>query len=44
MTEKSLVMNLVVLGLLILFVAAIIIFGYIHGDMHFAKVLEHLKK
>jgi hypothetical protein len=44
MTEKSLVMNLVVLGLLILSVAAIIVGGYIHGDMHFAKVLEHLKK
>jgi hypothetical protein len=25
-------------------VGAIIIGGYIHGDMHFAKVLEHLKK
>jgi hypothetical protein len=44
MTEKSLVMNLVVLGLLMLCVGAIIIGGYIHGDMHFAKVLEHLKK
>jgi len=44
MTEKSLVMNIVVLGLLILSVAVIIVAGYIHGDMHFAKVLEHLKK
>ena len=44
MTEKSLVMNVVMLGLLMLCVAAIIIGGYIHGDMHFAKVLEHLKK
>ncbi len=44
MTEKSLVMNLVVLGLLIVCVAAIIVGGYIHGDMHFAKVLENLKK
>jgi len=44
MTEKSLVMNIVVLGLLILCVAAIIVAGYIHGDMHFSKVLEHLKK
>ena len=44
MTEKSLVMNVVMLGLLILCVAAIIVGGYIHGDMHFAKVLEHLKK
>jgi len=43
-TEKSLVMNLVVLGLLIVCVAAIIVGGYIHGDMHFAKVLENLKK
>jgi hypothetical protein len=32
------------LGLLMLGVAAIIVAGYIHGDMHFAKVLEHLKK
>jgi hypothetical protein len=32
------------LGLLMLSVAAIIVAGYIHGDMHFAKVLEHLKK
>jgi len=44
MTEKSLVMNIVVLGLLMLCVGAIIIGGDIHGDMHFAKVLEHLKK
>ena len=44
MTEKSLAMNLVVLGLLMLCVAGIIVGGYIHGDMHFAKVLEHLKK
>jgi len=44
MTEKSLVMNVVMLGLLMLCVAAIIIGGYIHGDMHFAKVLEHLNK
>jgi hypothetical protein len=44
MTEKSLVMNVVMLGLLMLCVAAIITGGYIHGDMHFAKVLEHLKK
>jgi hypothetical protein len=32
------------LGLLMLCVGAIIVAGYIHGDMHFAKVLEHLKK
>jgi hypothetical protein len=32
------------LSLLMLCVGAIIVAGYIHGDMHFAKVLEHLKK
>ena len=34
----------ITLGLLMVCVAAIIVAGYIHGDMHFAKVLEHLKK
>jgi len=37
------VMVVLTLGLLMLCVGAIIIGGYIHGDMHFAKVLEHLK-
>jgi hypothetical protein len=36
--------NVIMLGLLFLSTIAIIIGGYIHGDMHFAKVLEHLKK
>ena len=44
MTEKSLIMNIVVLGLLLLCVLGIIVGGYIHGDMHFAKVLETLSK
>jgi len=44
MTEKSLIMNIVVLGLLFLCVLAIIVGGYIHGDMHFAKVLQTLNK
>jgi len=44
MTEKSLVMNLVVLGLLLLCVVGIIVGGYIHGDMHLLKVLENIKK
>jgi len=35
--------NVIMLGLLFLATIAIIIGGYIHGDMHFAKVLEHLK-
>ena len=43
MTKKSLVMNVVVLGLLGICVAAIIVAGYQHGDMHFSKVLENLK-
>jgi len=34
----------ITLGLLMVCVGAIIVGGYIHGDMHFAKVLEHLKK
>jgi len=38
------VMVVLMLGLLMLCVAGIIVGGYIHGDMHFAKVLEHLKK
>jgi hypothetical protein len=38
------VMIILTLGLLMLCVAGIIIGGYIHGDMHFVKVLEHLKK
>jgi hypothetical protein len=38
------VMIVLTLGLLMLCVGAIIIGGYIHGDMHFAKVLEHLNK
>jgi len=44
MTEKSLIMNIVVLGLLLVCVLGIIVAGYIHGDMHFAKVLETLSK
>jgi hypothetical protein len=36
--------NILMLGLFFLFTGAIIVAGYIHGDMHFAKVLEHLKK
>jgi hypothetical protein len=36
--------NVIMLGLLFLSTIAIIVAGYIHGDMHFAKVLEHLKK
>lgn len=44
MYEKSLTMNVVVLGLLFLCVIAIIVVGYIHGDMHFSKVLENIKK
>ena len=38
------VMIVMTLGLLMLCVAGIIIGGYIHGDMHFAKVIETLKK
>jgi len=38
------VMIVLTLGLLMLCVGAIIVAGYIHGDMHFAKVLEHLNK
>jgi len=38
------VMIVLTLGLLMLCVGAIIVGGYIHGDMHFAKVLEHIKK
>jgi len=37
------VMVVLTLGLLMLCVGAIIIAGYQHGDMHFSKVLEHLK-
>jgi len=37
-------MVVLMLGLLMLCVAGIIIGGYIHGDMHFAKVIETLKK
>jgi hypothetical protein len=44
MTEKSLMMNLMVLGLLFLCIVGIIVGGYIHGDMHFSKVLENIKK
>ena len=36
--------NVLMLGLLFLSTIAIIIAGYIHGDMHFAKVLENFKK
>jgi len=36
--------NVIMLGLLFLSTIAIIVAGYIHGDMHFAKVLETLKK
>jgi len=43
-THKPPVPHIIVLGLLMLCVGAIIFAGYIHGDMHFAKVLEHLKK
>ena len=35
--------NVIMLVLLFLATIAIIAAGYIHGDMHFAKVLEHLK-
>ena len=35
--------NVLMLVLLFLATIAIIIAGYIHGDMHFAKVLENLK-
>jgi len=38
------VMVVLTLGLLLLCVGAIIVAGYIHGDMHFAKVLENIKK
>jgi hypothetical protein len=41
---KDNVMVVLMLGFLMLGVIGIIIGGYIHGDMHFAKVLEHLKK
>ena len=37
-------MGVLMLSLLMLCVGAIIVGGYIHGDMHFAKVLEYLKK
>jgi len=43
-TKNDNVKVVAMLGLLMLCVAAIIIGGYIHGDMHFAKVLEHLNK
>jgi hypothetical protein len=43
-TKDTRVPLTITLGLLMLCVGAIIIAGYIHGDMHFAKVLEHLKK
>ena len=36
--------NVLMLVLLFLATIAIIIAGYIHGDMHFAKVLETIKK
>ena len=36
--------NVLMLGLLFLATIAIIVAGYIHGDMHFAKVLENFKK
>ena len=36
--------NVLMLGLLFLATIAIIIAGYIHGEMHFAKVLENFKK
>jgi hypothetical protein len=35
--------NVIMLGLFFLATIGIIVFGYIHGDMHFAKVLETLK-
>ena len=43
-TSSTPLPNVIVLGLLFLSTIAIIVAGYIHGDMHFAKVLEHLKK
>ena len=36
--------NVLMLVLLFLATIAIIVAGYIHGDMHFAKVLETIKK
>ena len=36
--------NVLMLVLLFLATIAIIVAGYIHGDMHFAKVLEYFKK
>ena len=35
--------NVIMLGLLFLATIAIIVAGYVHGDMHFAKVLEYFK-
>jgi len=43
-TSTTPVPNVIMLGLLFLSTIAIIVAGYIHGDMHFAKVLEQLKK
>ena len=46
MTIKKLpdnVMVVLMLSLLMICVAGIIIGGYIHGGMHFSKVLETLK-
>ena len=36
--------NVLMLVLFFLATIAIIVAGYIHGDMHFAKVLETIKK
>ena len=36
--------NVLMLVLLFLATIAIIVAGYIHGDMHFEKVLEYFKK
>ena len=40
-TRIPLTITLIVLGLCVL---ATLVAGYIHGDMHFAKVLENIKK
>ena len=39
-TSTTTLPNVIMLGLLFLSTIAIIVSGYIHGDMHFAKVLE----
>lgn len=44
MTDDNLKMNVIVLGVFGICIASIIISGYIHGNMHFSKVLETLSK